>query len=346
MPDPTYPRKALLVRTADQLADGTLVDGYKVVKPEDSKYEEYFELAVRDSTYGIPMPYAPEEQGCICEHGGLPDHVKKRIERSHGEGVSVLEAANEKSSPNQQWSIEPIDVALAVEEHRWFWRPSTVRVLLIAESHVYTSGEDLALDLQYEQIPKLINAPRKFVRLVYCLGYGEPTLLPVRATPQQRQGGTPQFWDIFATLAGTKNKKPTASSRDERVLWKMETLNALCNRGIWLLDASVHAIYAPTGNRRQDGEVLRRSNRISYETASDLHHSWWQHYGEPTIHELGNPPIWFIGKSVHDILKSKNQQLQAKGWMYQPNARPRKRLQPAHFLSDLAASIEAYLDGQ
>ncbi|MDQ6666242.1 MAG: hypothetical protein M3Z23_17830, partial [Acidobacteriota bacterium] len=40
-----------------------------------------------------------------------------------------------------------------------------------------------------------IDIPRGFVRLVYCLGYGESHLLdePIEA----RNSGTPQFWKIF-----------------------------------------------------------------------------------------------------------------------------------------------------
>jgi hypothetical protein len=38
--------------------------------------------------------------------------------------------------------VEPFE-ALEAELHRWFWRPAGVRVVLLAESHVFTSPSDL-----------------------------------------------------------------------------------------------------------------------------------------------------------------------------------------------------------
>ena len=34
---------------------------------------------------------------------------------------------------------EPVEVLLRAEEHRRYWRPDRVRVVLLAESHVYTT---------------------------------------------------------------------------------------------------------------------------------------------------------------------------------------------------------------
>ena len=35
--------------------------------------------------------------------------------------------------------MEPISVIHRVEEHRAYWRPETTRLVLLAESHVYTT---------------------------------------------------------------------------------------------------------------------------------------------------------------------------------------------------------------
>ena len=39
--------------------------------------------------------------------------------------------------------MEPLGVIERAEAHRRFWRPERVRVVLLAESHVYTTSEEL-----------------------------------------------------------------------------------------------------------------------------------------------------------------------------------------------------------
>ncbi len=88
---------------------------------------------------------------------------------------------------------EPLEVVRRADEHRDYWRPrKVVRIVLLAESHVYTTTGELGYRLQ--ALPALPpDLPRGFVRLVYCLGYGENRLLdrPVTGT---RNTGTPQYW--------------------------------------------------------------------------------------------------------------------------------------------------------
>src|SRR5437773_10224347 len=79
---------------------------------------------------------------------------------------------------------EPIDVLRCAEKHRTYWRPEHIRVLLLAESHVYTTSSELDRRVA---LPGSMGTevPRGFVRLVYCLGYGENGLLnrPIAAPP-------------------------------------------------------------------------------------------------------------------------------------------------------------------
>jgi hypothetical protein len=51
------------------------------------------------------------------------------------------------------------------------WRPPTPRLVLVAESHVFTTLLDLAVT--YQNPSGAIHAPSNYVRLVYCLAYGE-----------------------------------------------------------------------------------------------------------------------------------------------------------------------------
>ncbi len=67
---------------------------------------------------------------------------------------------------------EPLEVLQQVEDHRAYWRPEKPKVILLAESHVYTATSELVRSLR--SLPDLpASTPKGFVRLVYCIGYGE-----------------------------------------------------------------------------------------------------------------------------------------------------------------------------
>jgi len=144
---------------------------------------------------------------------------------------------------------ESFEAVAKVEQHRWHWRPAQPKLILVAESHVYTSNAALRVTINQNEIaPLLANGeplpPSEYVGLVYCLGYGETKLLRNRHA-DFRIRSTWQFWDLFGRLAAT-GKQPRASagtSLRERLKWKLETLMRLKERGIWLLDGSCHAIY-------------------------------------------------------------------------------------------------------
>jgi len=57
--------------------------------------------------------------------------------------------------------------------------------------------------------PEARFAPTDFVRLVYCLGYGENELLDGGLVPGN--GGTWQYWDLFGRLTnrGKQPRKPS-----------------------------------------------------------------------------------------------------------------------------------------
>jgi hypothetical protein len=121
-----------------------------------------------------------------------------------------------------------------------------VRVILLAESHVYTTVSELGRKV----ILPVEGPPRDFVRLVYCLGYGENGLLD-QPVLDPLNSGTPQFWKIFYSclhrvvtnddFAPVLGQTPFA----ERVGNKLALLQALKEAGVWLLDASLAALYIP-----------------------------------------------------------------------------------------------------
>lgn len=224
-----------------------------------------------------------------------------RIQAAYAAGAQLLQAGG--------WPVEPPAVAVAVEGHRWAWRPADARVLLVAESHVFTSAADAALRVHGDLLPAAAqHAPAAFVRLVYCLGYGEPALLS--GTPPLPNPGTRQFWDIFGLLAGT-GLQPRGGRHvpwQDRVRWKVQTLQVLAGRGVWLLDASLHALYFPGGT-----SVSPALKRGLYET-------WWRHYGAWLIRERSPAAkVWAVSKGVAEALTSFG--YPPRGWVYHPNAK-------------------------
>jgi hypothetical protein len=85
--------------------------------------------------------------------------------------------------------IEPYKSVELVEEYRQYWKPKKIRVILLAESHVYTCDEDRQITLP--QIPALPGYPTEYAKFVYCLAYGERQFTENNLHPQR--DGTPQF---------------------------------------------------------------------------------------------------------------------------------------------------------
>jgi hypothetical protein len=172
------------------------------------------------------------------------------------------------------------------------WRPKRIRVLLIAESHVAEAVGDAEARVKVPpgllQATTISSLPDCYVRLVYCLGYGlNDACEPI---PRYSNPDTP-FWGIFEALASghpllTVEPGPTTLLH-RRIL----ILQALLERGIWLVDASVVALYHPSGIKLFNPSMRKKIIRQSYE-----------HFVWPAV-ESGRPEeIWIIGKEVGKAL--------------------------------------------
>ncbi len=173
---------------------------------------------------------------------------------------------------------EPPEAAVAAEECRQAWRPERLRVLLLAESHIATSAADLAWRVA---LPPGLDwpGPPRFVRHIYCAGYGEPELLegpagPGAPSPPPPRGGTPQFWRLMAAVEGADCPAWPAIARrgteiGARLAAKAALLHRLRKRGIWLTDASLAALAVPSvrrhGGAALDVLALRESWRLYHE---------------------------------------------------------------------------------
>jgi hypothetical protein len=142
--------------------------------------------------------------------------------------------------------FDSLNVVKTVIRHRNFWKPEKVKTMLLAESHVYTTDDEVAIRLRYPEDEEFRDLPDEFVKLVYCLGYGENILAPsVIDNP-----GTWQYWKIFAAC-GSDNPCPnyneilkSGTAYDhQRLLNKVRLLKSLKEKGIWLVDCSIVGLY-------------------------------------------------------------------------------------------------------
>ncbi len=204
---------------------------------------------------------------------------------------------------------ETLRVISAVDEHRQHWKPKQVRVLLLAESHVYT--ED-AVALNYDDFPELKSLPKKYVRLVYCLGYGENSLVDGKLTHNR---GTPQFWKILSSCADAPTKKVLKTSEPDdklRIRNKFEVLKKLRQSGVWLQDASIVALY-------------RKGAKPTTKVRENIISECWTHYVLPQIKsEKPRPRVVVIGEHVYQILSRQTDNDVITGCIRQPQGCRRK----------------------
>jgi hypothetical protein len=213
----------------------------------------------------------------------------------------------------KQWegdsqSLESFETVKAVQAHRDYWKPQKkVSIVLLAESHVFTSDDERKkTQINLKQLnSEFADMPTDFVRFVYCLGYGEDELLNGQA---ERNRGTPQFWKIFQACIGGPDKfheilKTGEPNWQKRVKNKGALLSNMKERGIWLLDASVVALYPKEGRQNNMGRAIEAS---------------LEHFIGPLLNDIGNPKVIVIGKGVHSLVGKKIQNVIA--CIPQPNA--------------------------
>jgi len=197
------------------------------------------------------------------------------------------------------------EVVKCVEEYRRYWKPEKPRVILLAESHVLTTPKDYAVRLK--PIHGLKGYPTNYVRFVYCLGYGENDLLE---RPIEDNSGTVQYWKLlYSCLHNVRShadfgpvvKRHTISFED-RFRNKINLLNELKRDGVWLLDASVVAIYPKDAFTREMQKSLVRAS--------------FQHYIKPQLDAMPDGKVVVIGKQVLRAIDPDG--INGYDWVYQP----------------------------
>jgi hypothetical protein len=209
---------------------------------------------------------------------------------------------------------ESPEAALAAEACRLAWRPARLRLLLLAESHMATGAAELACGLR---LPPGVDwpGPRRFVRHVYCAGYGEPELID--PPPPPRNFGTAQYWRLLCATEDAAMpalpglRKAAGAGLARRLGAKAALLHRLRARGIWLTDASLPALAGPGGWRATPAQQ-----------AAALEGSWRLYHGA-LLPGLEPAHVVVIGLGVARILGPRLDATFPGRWsaVPQPNAR-------------------------
>ena len=202
-------------------------------------------------------------------------------------------------------SPESLTVAEEVERLRLAWRPSCVRVVMLAEFHVRTSEPETKSRVQQPD-----GIETGFARFVYCLGYGEPSLVVPSVSPNH---GTWQYWRLFHdAVHGPEVSSAEISGKakpSERILAKLRLLNELKLAGVWLVDASIIALYPRPVSGNDYKNVLQAC--------------WEAHVGD-VIAGCSASAVLIVGKGVEeavgDLVKRAAPQAEV-AVVSQPNAR-------------------------
>lgn len=201
---------------------------------------------------------------------------------------------NIKEKFGNNLDLEPFSIIKSVDDHKRYWKPKNVRVLLLAESHAHTLIVDHNNAIKYNNLHELDNCPTNYVKIVYCLGYGEGKL-----TGLVDNSRTWQFWRIFTSCVNEnpsskfgKLEKGDTPNFNERLCNKIACLQKLKESGVWLLDASIVALY------------LKNGDKLNNNIMSEIIKICWKQYISQIIHETKPEKIIVIGKWVSNILKT------------------------------------------
>jgi hypothetical protein len=188
-------------------------------------------------------------------------------------------------------NAEPLESVRLVETYRRYLRPETVRVVLLAESHVFTSDEDRRIAIP--TIDDLPGYPTQYARFVYCLGLGERDLTNDPHHP--RGDGTPQFWKaLYACdnrVETLEDFRPVqrVTPFAQRLQNKIHLLKNLRTKGIWLVDVSIVAVYG----RGVDSSPMLRTAVIR---------TSWESYTKQVVISANPERVICVGKGVAGVV--------------------------------------------
>jgi len=215
--------------------------------------------------------------------------------------------------------IDSFEVVNEVDKYRNYWKPEKTNVILLAESHVFTSDDDFDKKIDYSRFKDLIpNYPDGYVRFVYCLGYSEYSLL--KNLPHDKRvykRGTPQYWEIFSACASKSEQfnfdgilKTKTRNDFYRIRDKIGLLRKLKEMGVWLVDSSIVGLYR-SGEKKPSHKIMSEIILIS-----------WDNYIRDLVQNSKPKCIICVGKFVGKVLKNNLNQIKIPFFVQpQPQAR-------------------------
>jgi hypothetical protein len=229
--------------------------------------------------------------------------------------------------------IEPYESVILVDKYRQYWKPENkVRIILLAESHVFTSDNDRLI-----RIPLMENLPgypTEYAKFVYCLAYGERDL--TRNALHPVGDGTPDYWEIFYScdnhIINKSDFRPilSATPHKQRLANKIALLQSLQKKGIWLVDSSIVALY-DKGRKYKDritSKIIRKS---------------WDCYTRGVVERAKPEHIVCVGKGVFKVLENDINELVGNNYtvIEQPShLSSEKRIENLKRLSEICRSIQ------
>ncbi len=208
--------------------------------------------------------------------------------------------------------IEEYESVELVDKYRQYWKPMKTRVVLLAESHVFTRHTDRLITIP--PIDRLHGYPTQYAKFVYCLGYGEKQLTGNPSHP--RRDGTPQFWKLLYScnshIRDAHDFTPVLSrtAYEQRIRNKVDLLLSLKEKGVWLVDASIVALYD-------------KGEKPDYKTMLSAIWQSWKGYVRGIIEEAAPEHIICVGKAVFNLLEREIKEVVGRRYstICQPNAR-------------------------
>jgi hypothetical protein len=211
------------------------------------------------------------------------------------DNYSALQQCYERLKKVVNGPLESFEIVREVQKYREYWKPDNVKLVLLAESHVFTTEEELQSEVDTSALD-LQDYPNRFVRFVYCLGYGENSLLNQTIA---NNPGSRSFWKIFLAccnpIKSNDDFHPVMKTKsgNKTLPNKVHLLNEIKQRGIWLLDASIIGV---NGDHRPPKRVYREVISIC-----------WEYYIKDIMNQITPENVIFVGAKVSEILKERAQ---------------------------------------
>lgn len=174
---------------------------------------------------------------------------------------------------------ETVDVALAAETYRYFWKPKPVKTLLLIPRERITLPNELGTVVKsgFLKVGEH-TSPNSFLRTPYCLGAGEPELVPgLESSDEERNS---PIWHVLAELV--QRDYSVNQPFLLRIEQKARILHELHRLGIWITHPSLHA-------EQNDRPLLE---------------AWWHGPGREVHVSASQPLVVALGRALYDDLSA------------------------------------------